>query len=82
MLAGIAYFILAHALLGLHGRESTLAAALGNDFKGKISVVLYLVAIPLAFVHPLIACGFYVLVAILWLLPDRRIEKALAAEQS
>jgi len=77
-LAAIAYFILVRALLSLHGSDSTLADALGNDFKGKISVVLYLVAIPLAFVNSWIACAIYVLVAALWLIPDPRIERKLA----
>jgi len=77
-LAAIAYFILVRALMSLHGSDSTLADALGNDFKGKISVVLYLVAIPLAFVNSWIACAIYVLVAALWLIPDPRIERKLA----
>jgi len=75
--AGIAYFILTRTLIALHGSHSTLATALGNDFKGKISVVLYLAAIPLASVHTGISCGVYFSVAILWLIPDRRIEKTL-----
>jgi uncharacterized membrane protein len=75
--AGIAYYILTRALIALHGRHSTLAKALGNDFKGKISVVLYVVAIPFAFVRAWIACGVYLSVAIIWLIPDRRIEKTL-----
>ena len=77
-LAGVAYFILTQALLALHGRESVLASAVGRDFKGKISVVIYMVAIPLAFANPLLACALYVLVVVVWLVPDRRIEKALA----
>ena len=76
-LAAIAYFILARALISLHGRESVLATALGRDFKGKISIVMYGVAIPLAFFVPLYSCSLYVLVAIIWLLPDRRIEGLL-----
>jgi TMEM175 potassium channel family protein len=78
LLAAVAYFILTRALIALHGGGSTLAAALGRDFKGKVSVVIYMVAIPLAFVNSWLACGLYVLVAILWLVPDRRIEKTLA----
>ena len=76
-LAAIAYFILTHALISLHGRESVLATALGRDFKGKISIVMYAVAIPLAFSEPLYSCFLYVLVAIIWLVPDRRIESVL-----
>ena len=75
--AGIAYFILTRTLIALHGSDSTLATALGSDFKGKISVVLYLIGIPLAFVHTAISCGIYLFVAIIWLIPDRRIEKTL-----
>lgn len=78
--AGVSYFILTQALIGLHGRQSRLAVALGTDFKGKISVALYLCAIPFAFVNPWIACGVYFGVAIIWLIPDRRIEKTLTAE--
>ena len=75
--AGIAYYILVRALLGHHGEDSVLAKALGSDRKGKISVLIYAIAVPLAFIHPLIACSFYVLVAIIWLIPDRRIENTL-----
>ncbi|MGH9906952.1 MAG: TMEM175 family protein [Pyrinomonadaceae bacterium] len=77
LLASIAYFILAHALISLHGRDSVLATALGSDFKGKVSIVIYVVAIPLAIVRWWLAFGLYVLVAIMWLVPDRRIEKTL-----
>ncbi|HXD29830.1 MAG TPA: TMEM175 family protein [Pyrinomonadaceae bacterium] len=75
--AAIAYFILTRALLRIHGKDSDLAIALGADFKGKISMVIYLVAIPLAFVHALLAGALYVLVAVMWLIPDRRIEKRI-----
>jgi TMEM175 potassium channel family protein len=77
LLAAIAYFILARTLISLHGRDSVLATALGRDFKGKVSVLAYAAAIPLAFVSVWIACSLYVLVAVLWLIPDRRIEKIL-----
>jgi uncharacterized membrane protein len=76
--SGIGYYILAHALIAQHGDDSELATALGSDFKGKISVALYAIAIPLAFVSSWIACSVYVAVAIMWLIPDRRIEKVLA----
>ena len=76
--AAIAYFILARSLLSIHSPDSVLATALGADFKGKISMVIYLVAIPLAFVRSWLACAFYVLVAVIWLVPDRRIEKTIA----
>jgi len=77
LFAGIAYNILTRALIALHGQHSTIATALGNDFKGKISVVLLLAAIPLAYVSAWIACGVYFFIAIIWLIPDRRIEKTL-----
>ncbi|MCB1050176.1 MAG: DUF1211 domain-containing protein [Acidobacteria bacterium] len=75
--AAIAYFILSHGLLKRHGQDSALAKALGSDFKGKISVVVYLIAIPLAFVHTAISCGLYLAIAVLWFFPDKRIERAL-----
>jgi uncharacterized membrane protein len=78
LFAAIAYFLLTRALIALHGRESVLATALGRDFKGKVSVVIYAAAIPLAFLSSWLALGLYVLVAIIWLVPDRRIEKTLA----
>jgi uncharacterized membrane protein len=78
LFAAIAYYILTRALLSVHTRDSRLATALGRDFKGKISMVIYLVAIPLAFVRSWLACLLYVLVAVAWLVPDRRIEKKVA----
>jgi uncharacterized membrane protein len=75
--AALAYFILARALIALHGHDSVLATALGRDTKGKVSLVCYAVAVPLAFVNAWLACALYVLVTILWLIPDRRIEKTL-----
>jgi uncharacterized membrane protein len=76
--AAIAYFILARALIALHGPDSAIATALGADFKGRISMVFYVVAIPLAFVRSWLACALYVLVAVMWLVPDRRIERTLS----
>jgi uncharacterized membrane protein len=75
--AAVAYFILVRTLLKLHGSDSELANALGSDFKGKISMVICLVAIPLAFVNSLLAGSLYVLIAVMWLVPDRRIEKKI-----
>ncbi len=75
--AAVAYFVLTRALVALHGRDSILATALGRDRKGKISMVSYLVAIAVAFVNSWISCALYVLVAVMWLIPDRRIEKTL-----
>ena len=74
MMAGVAYYILVRTIIRSQGARSKLKAAVGNDFKGKISVVLYAIAIPLAFVHQLLADAIYVLVALSWLIPDRRIE--------
>jgi uncharacterized membrane protein len=78
LLAAIAYFLLVRALLAHHGADSALARALGSDFKGRISIVLYAAAIPLAFLHALSAAVLYVVVALMWLVPDRRIEKVVA----
>jgi uncharacterized membrane protein len=77
LLAAIAYFILTRTLIALHGQDSVLATALGRDFKGKVSVVIYLVAVLLAVVNSGLAGILYVLVAVMWLIPDRRIEKTL-----
>jgi uncharacterized membrane protein len=76
--AAIAYFILARTLLSIHAADSVLATALGDDFKGKISIVFYMIAIPLAFVRSWLACAIYILVAVIWLVPDKRIEKTIA----
>jgi uncharacterized membrane protein len=75
--AAIAFTLLTRSLITRHGQDSALATAIGRDFKGKISLGSYAVAIPLSFVHPWLACGLYVLVAVLWFIPDRRIEKTL-----
>jgi uncharacterized membrane protein len=74
LLAAIAYFVLQSAIVAQQGRESPLAAALGRDLKGKISPILYVLAIPLAFVNRWIAVGVYVFVSLMWLVPDRRLE--------
>jgi len=76
--SAVAYFILVRTLLALHGQDSLLATALGSDIKGKLSIVIYVVSIPLAFVITWLACVLYVAVALIWLVPDRRIEKTLA----
>jgi uncharacterized membrane protein len=78
LLAAVAHFILTRALIALHGRASVLATPLGRDFKGKVSVVIYMADIPLAFVNSLLGCGLCVLVAVMWLIPNRRTEKTLA----
>ncbi|HXU17671.1 MAG TPA: TMEM175 family protein [Terriglobales bacterium] len=78
LLAGVAYFILTQALIKLHGRGSSLANSIGSDRKGQISIAIYAAAIPLAFARPWIAGAFYVIVAIMWLIPDPRIERRLS----
>jgi len=78
LLAAVAYFLLALALRRLHGKDSVLARALGADWKGKASVVAYAVAISLAFAARWAAVAIYVAVALVWLIPDRRIERVLA----
>jgi uncharacterized membrane protein len=81
LLAAVAYFILVRAILRGQGRDTVLGEAIGRDRKGIVSVVLYLAAVPLAFVQPWIAYGIYALVALIWLVPDQRIERALAAQE-
>lgn len=78
MMAGFAYWLLSQAIIRSHGVESVLKKAIGRDFKGYTSIVLYAAAIPLAFHQELLAGAIYVLVAVMWLIPDRRIEHLLA----
>jgi len=78
LMAAIAYWVLQRAILAEEGRDSLLATAVGGDFKGKLSPVIYAIAIPSAFIRPWIAGALYVAVALMWLVPDRRIERALA----
>ena len=75
LLAGVAYFILTWTLIKLHGQSSTLATSIGRDKKAKLSIAIYAAAIPLAFVRPWLSGACYVIVAITWLVPDRRIER-------
>ncbi len=77
LMAGTAYYILVRALIRHHGAESTIAKAVGSDFKGKISVVVYAIAVPLAFWVPWFALALYTLVALMWLVPDRRMERVV-----
>jgi uncharacterized membrane protein len=74
---GVAYWILQQTIIAAEGSGSLPKAAVGKDLKGKSSVVAYAIAIPLAFVEQWIAGGIYVLVALVWLIPDKRIERAL-----
>jgi uncharacterized membrane protein len=77
LMPAIAYYFLQKAITHKHGTHSVLAQALGSDIKGKISPLLYLVGVVLAFVLPWLSIAIYVLVAVIWLIPDRRIERAL-----
>lgn len=77
--AGVAYYILSQTLIRHHGRDSALAIAVGNDFKGKISVVIYAAAIVASHFEVRVAFVLYVAVAVMWLIPDPRIEKTLTA---
>jgi len=78
--AGCAYYILTRVLLAGHGQDSPLARAIGRDAKGKVSIVIYAVAIALAFVHPLVSCALYVIVAGTWLYPDPRFERIFSGK--
>jgi uncharacterized membrane protein len=80
LMCGVAYYILAQMLIAFHGKDSTLARAVGRDDKGWLSMILYAVAIPLAFERPAIAMAIYVAVAVIWFIPDRRIEKVVKNE--
>jgi len=77
LMPAIAYFLLERAIVHQQGRDSVLASAIGRDLKGKISPLLYAAAIVLAFVSPWLSIALYVLVAVMWLIPDRRIERVL-----
>jgi uncharacterized membrane protein len=81
LFAGIAYFILTKVLIAQHGKDSNIARFIGRDRKGFASVLIYALSIPIAFVWPMMSCAGYVLVLIMWLLPDPRIEKRLGADQ-
>jgi uncharacterized membrane protein len=77
VMAAIAYYILVRALIAAPGQPDTLATAIGGDRKGKLSIVAYLAAIPVALAVPLVSVGIYVAVAAIWFIPDRRMERAL-----
>ena len=77
LLAAIAYYILQWLIIAEHGRDSHLAASIGRDYKGKLSPVLYALAIAASFFRPWIAAGLYVVVALMWLVPDRRIARVV-----
>ncbi|MFO1462634.1 MAG: TMEM175 family protein [bacterium] len=79
LLAGTAYYLLARVLVAFHGKDSALGQAFGRDLKGKASLLLYLVAVLVARWRPLLSCALYVTVALIWLIPDRRIERRLSS---
>jgi uncharacterized membrane protein len=80
-LAAVAYLVLQRVIIISQGPESALAAAVGGDMKGKLAALVYAIAIPLAFVRPWIAGILFVAVAMMWLIPDRRIERIVAGEE-
>ena len=82
VMAGIAYYFLLHSLIKLHGKDSLLATSIGGDFKGKISVVIYLAGISLSFMNAWISFGLYCSVAFMWFIPDRRIEKRMVKNEN
>lgn len=77
LMNGIAYYILAQSLIYLNGKDSVIGKAIGKDNKGKISIVIYVAGIALCFLNPLIGFSLYVVVAVIWFIPDKRIEKTL-----
>ena len=77
LFSAIAYYILSRVLVAVHGDDSVLASAVGRDMKGVASLLIYAAAVGLAFLNAWIAVALYVLVAMMWLVPDRRIEKKL-----
>ena len=78
LLCALSWVILQRTIIRIEGRDSVLARAVGRDRKGRLSQVLYLAALPLAFVHPALSGACYVAVALIWVIPDRRIERQLA----
>ena len=80
LMAGVAYYFLVRAILAHHGQESRVATAVGRDFKGKVSVLIYVVAVPMAFINRWVTNALYVLVAMIWFIPDSRIERRLAKD--
>jgi uncharacterized membrane protein len=81
LMAAIAFFVLQRAIIAFQGRDALLARALGSDWKGKLSPVIYLAAMPLAFLNPWISAALYAFAALLWLIPDRRIERVLETHE-
>jgi len=81
LFSALAYYILQSMILKRHGKDSRLAKAIGKDLKGKLSIILNLIAVPSAFLSQLLAGGIYVFVALMWLVPDKRIEKTLGNKE-
>ena len=81
-MAGMAYYLLAHCLASLHGKESTLSVALGKDWKGILSVIIYAVGIAICFFNSWISLALYTVVAAIWFIPDKRIEKRLDKKET
>ena len=82
LMTAIAYWILQQRIIAAQGEGSVLKRAIGNDWKGKLSPVLYVVAIIVAFLSPWISLAIYVLVALMWVVPDRRIERVLVGKET
>lgn len=76
-MAGIAYTILSFALIKVNGKQSTLAIAVGRDWKGKLSIIFYLLGMALSFVHPFLGMALYTVTAVIWFIPDKRIENKM-----
>lgn len=82
IMAGVAYTLLCFSLINLHGKNSTLAIAVGKDKKGKASVFIYAIGIGLSFINPWLGFAAYVIVAVMWFIPDKRIEEKLTKEET
>jgi len=82
LLSAIAYFILQKSIINAHGKEGILAKAVGSDFKGKLSPILYVLGIASCWISSWLAAFFYILVALMWLIPDKRIERTLKEVES
>jgi uncharacterized membrane protein len=80
-MAAVGYWLMARAIIAVNGRDSVVGQALGDDRKGKLSLLGYAIGTPLSFVSPLIAIGIYIVIVAVWLVPDRRIEQKLLEEE-
>jgi uncharacterized membrane protein len=80
LMCGISYWLLVKALLRHHGKDSLLASSIGNDFKGKISIIIYILGVLISFYNSRISMGLYTVVALIWFIPDTRIEKRIEKE--